>query len=171
MICIFLVLYFIGLMITEKRSWRSVWQFGVYSLLAGGMTGILLVPEACAILATEFGDPNFPTTLKSYFPVFDMLARHCMCVTTERGLEHWPNIYCGAAVFILLPMYMLNDNISIRRRFVKLALAGFMLLSFGTNVLDFAWHGMNYPDSLPARQSFLYIFLILVMCYEAFERQ
>lgn len=44
-----------------------------------------------------------------------------------------------------------------------------MLLSFGTNVLDFLWHGLNYPDSLPARQSFLYIFLILVMCYDAFR--
>lgn len=170
MICIFLVLYFVGLLVTEKRNWRSVWQFGIYSLLAAGMAGILLVPEVCAILATDFGNPNFPTELKSYFSVFDMLARHCMCVTTERGLEHWPNIYCGAAVFILLPMYALNDNIPIRKRFVKLVLAGFMLLSFGTNVLDFMWHGMNYPDSLPARQSFIYIFLILVMCYEAFGR-
>ena len=66
-------------------------------------------------------------------------------------------------------MYALNDKISIRKRFAKLALTGFILLSFGTNMLDFVWHGLNYPDSLPARQSFLYIFLILVMCYEAYE--
>lgn len=44
-----------------------------------------------------------------------------------------------------------------------------MLLSFSTNILDFIWHGMNYPDSLPARQSFLYIFLVLVMCFEAYR--
>lgn len=170
MICIFLVLYFGVLLLTERRSLRIIGNFALYSLLAGGMAAILLVPAVCAILRTDFGDMNFPDTLKSYFSVLDMLARHCMCVTTERGLEHWPNIYCGVAVFMLLPMYALNQNIPIRRRFGFLALAGFLLLSFSTNVLDFMWHGMNYPDSLPARQSFIYILLVLVMCYEAYER-
>lgn len=169
MICIFLVLYFVGLLVTEKRNWRMVFRFVLYSLLAGGMAAVLLVPEACAILETEFGDPDFPKKLESYFSVFDMMSRHCLAVTTERGLEHWPNIYCGVAVFLLLPIYVLNQKISIRKRFVNMALAGILLISFSTNMLDFVWHGMNYPDSLPARQSFLYIFLVLVMCFEAYQ--
>lgn len=170
MICIFLVLYFGGLLITEKQSLRAVGNFVLYSLLAGGLSAVLLIPEVCAILETDFGNPDFPDQLKSYFPVLDMLARHCMCVTTERGLEHWPNIYCGVAVFLLLPLYVLNQKISIRKKFVNLALAGALLLGFSTNMLDFVWHGLNYPDSLPARQSFLYIFLLLVMCFEAYRR-
>ena len=181
MICIFLVLYFGMLFITEyhtmtegkSRKARIVFgrigRFAFASLLAGGLAAVLLIPEVCAILRTDFGSSDFPGTLESYFSVFDMLARHCMCVTTERGLEHWPNIYCGVAVFLLVPMYALNEKISVRKRFCNLALAGFLLLSFATNVLDFLWHGLNYPDSLPARQSFLYIFLILVMCYDAFR--
>ena len=68
------------------------------------LAAVLLIPEVCAILRTDFGNSDFPGTLESYFSVFDMLARHCLCVTTERGLEHWPNIYCGVAVFILVPM-------------------------------------------------------------------
>ena len=133
------------------------------------MAAILLIPEVCAILATDFGDISFPKNLESYFSVLDMLARHCMCVSTHRGLEHWPNIYCGVAVFLLLPMYALNEKISARKRFGNLALAGILLLGFSTNMLDFIWHGLNYPDSLPARQAFIYIFLILVMCYEAYR--
>ena len=170
MICIFLVMYFGVLLITEKRSLRIVRDFAIYSLLAGGMAGILLLPEVCAILTTDFGDVSFPEVLESYFPVLDMLARHCMCITTERGLEHWPNIYCGVGVLLLLPLYALNPRIAIRKRFCNLALVGGLLLAFSTNMLDFIWHGFNYPDSLPARQSFLYIFLVLVMCYEAFRR-
>ena len=181
MICIFLVLYFGMLLITEyhtmtegqsqkvKTVFGRIGRFAFASLLAGGLAAVLLIPEVCAILRTDFGNSDFPGTLESYFSVFDMLARHCLCVTTERGLEHWPNIYCGVAVFLLVPMYALNEKISVRKRFCNLALAGFLLLSFGTNVLDFLWHGLNYPDSLPARQSFLYIFLILVMCYDAFR--
>jgi len=169
MICMFLVLYFVVLFVTEKRSIRIVGNFALYSLLAGGMAAVLLIPEVCAIIVTDFGDMDFPEKLESYFSVLDILARHCMCVTTHKGLDHWPNIYSGVAVFLLLPMYVLNQSISIRKRFANMALAGFLLLAFSTNMLDFIWHGMNYPDSLPARQSFIYIFLILVMCYEAYR--
>lgn len=169
MICIFLALYFAALLVMEKRiRLRSVGRFALFSLLAGGMAAILLIPEVCAIIRTDFGDMDFPEKVESYFPILDVLARHCVCVFTERGLDHWPNIYCGSAVVMLVPMYLMNKKISIREKFCKMALAGFLLLSFSTNVLDFIWHGLNYPDSLPARQSFIYIFLVLTMCYEAY---
>ncbi len=170
MICIFLVLYFAVLLITEKgKRLRSALNFGLYSLLAGGMAAVLLIPSVCAILQTDFGDAAFPKKIESYFSVLDMLARHCVCVYTERGLDHWPNIYCGSAVLMLIPMYLMNKKISIREKFCRLGLAGFLLISFSTNILNFIWHGLNYPDSLPARQSFLYIFLVLTMCYDAYH--
>ena len=175
MICIFLVLYFILLLALEKDWVHNIWKkgipgyFALYSLLAGGMAAVLLIPEVCAILRTDFGDMDFPEKIESYFSILDMLARHCMCVYTERGLDHWPNIYCGSAVLLMVPLYLMNRRISIREKFCRMALAGFLLISFSTNVLDFIWHGLNYPDSLPARQSFLYIFLVLTMCYEAFR--
>ncbi|MCM1193394.1 MAG: YfhO family protein [Acetatifactor muris] len=171
MICIFLVLYFAVLLVTERKNrLGSVGRFALFSLLAGGMAAVLLIPEVCAILQTDFGETVFPEKVESYFSVLDMLARHCVCVYTERGLDHWPNIYCGSAVLMLIPMYLMNRRISIREKFCRLALAGFMLLSFSTNILNFIWHGLNYPDSLPARQSFLYVFLVLTMCYEAYHR-
>lgn len=168
MICIFLVLYFGVLIFTNEKFFKPIRQFIVYSLLAGGLAAVLLVPEVCAILATDFGAMDFPKEIESYFSILDELARHQICVTTERGLEHWPNIYCGVAVFLLIPLFATNEKIPVKRRFVMLALAGVMLISFSTNILDFIWHGLNYPDSLPGRQSFIYIFLILVMCFEAF---
>ncbi len=170
MICIFLVLYFLVLLFLEKCSFRIIRNFILYSLLAGGMAAALLVPEVLAILETDFGDMDFPKKLESYFSVLDMLARHCMCVSCERGLDHWPNIYCGAAVMMLIPMYVINGKIPARKRFGYLALAGIFLLGFATNMLDFIWHGLNYPDSLPARQSFIYIFIVLIMCYAAFQK-
>ena len=97
-----------------------------------------------------------------------MLARHCFNVTVETGLDHWPNIYCGVAAFLLLPLYIMQKKIPIREKAPKLILLAFILISYSTNVLNFIWHGLNYPDSLPARQSFLYIFLLLAMCFEAF---
>ena len=169
MVCIFLVLYFVTLVITSERFMKPILQFTIYSLLAGGIAAALLIPEVCSVLATDFGSNDFPKEVTSYFSILDELARHQLSVTTERGLEHWPNIYCGVAVFLLVPLFALDEKISAKRRFVMLILTGVMLISFSTNVLDFIWHGLNYPNSLPARQSFIYIFLILVMCFETFQ--
>lgn len=166
MICIFLVLYFFVLFFTEKPGLKGMIRFGAASLLAGGLAAIFLVPAVCALLATDFGDMDFPKKWQSYFSILDVLARHCMGISTERGLDHWPNIYCGSMVFFLVPLYALNEGIPAKRRFGSLALAGIFLISFATNGLDFIWHGLNYPDSLPGRQSFIYILLLLVMCYE-----
>lgn len=168
MVCIFLVLYFLALLLSEKCSLKILGNFTFFSLLAGGMAAGLLVPEVCALWATDFGHSSFPAEVKTYFSVLEELARHCFCVSAERGLDHWPNVYCGVAVFLLVPLYAVNPGIPMRKRFAHLALAGVMLISFGINVLDFLWHGFNYPDSLPGRQTFLYIFLILTMCYECF---
>lgn len=188
MICIFLVLYFFFLLFAKNpetddtskpitfpllckvKSFygKAVIRFGLYSLLAGGMSAILLLPELAALKFTEFTAFNFPKEMKTYFSVIDMLARHCFNVEIETGLDHWPNIYCGVAVFLLLPLYVMQKKIPIRQKAAKLILLAFILISFSINVLNFIWHGFNYPDSLPARQSFLYIFLMLTMCFEAF---
>ncbi len=188
MLCLFLVLYFIVLLIERDRSTpdestslafpffcriqnfyiKALIRFGVYSLLAGGIAAVLLFPEIMALRFTEFSDINFPSKVRTYFSVFDMLARHSFDVTVETGLDHWPNIYCGVAVFLLLPLYIIQKNIPLREKTPKLILLAFMLISFSTNVLNFIWHGLNYPDSLPARQSFLYIFLLLTLCCETF---
>ena len=108
MICIFLILYFAVLLVQNERFVEPIIQFGVFSLLAGGLAAVLLVPEVCAIIVTDFGAMEFPKKVESYFSILDELARHQLSVTTERGLEHWPNIYCGVAVFLLLPMYVLD---------------------------------------------------------------
>ncbi|MCK9350692.1 MAG: YfhO family protein, partial [Clostridiales bacterium] len=33
--------------------------------------------------------------------------------------------------------------------------------SFNLNILDYLWHGFHFPNQLPARQSFLFIFVLL----------
>lgn len=168
MICMFLILYFFILLISAADKLKAFIRFAVYSLLAGGMAAVLLIPELEMLLLTEFTNSSFPSTMTAYFPTLDVLARHTMNVGVEIGLEHWPNIYCGVAVFFFLPLYIMSKKIPAKEKFAKVLLLVFFLTSFSYNILDFIWHGFNYPDSLPSRQSFLYIFLLLTLCFEAF---
>lgn len=131
---------------------------------------MLLIPEIAALHATEFSEFNFPEKINWYFSFFDVIARHATGVSRETGLDHWPNIFCSSAVFFLIPLYIVNRKIPLKEKLGRLILCAFFIVSFSVNTLNFIWHGFNYPDSLPARQSFLYILLVLLMCYEAFSK-
>lgn len=180
MVCLFLCLYALVLVpeLYGEDGWKAffkrlggaVGRFAFYSLLAAGMASVILIPEAAALTATEFSDVNFPKKVTWYFSFFDVIARHAAGVQRETGLDHWPNIFCSSAVFFLIPLYAANRNIRLKEKVGKLLLCAFFIISFSVNNLNFIWHGLNYPDSLPARQSFLYILLVLTMCFEAVYR-
>ena len=173
MTCLFLVLYFLALLILEgkkkiKDLAANVGLFTVYSLAAGGLAAVVLIPEIYALQMTASGDFNFPQTITSYFPIFDMLARHIGNVNVEIGLEHWPNIYCGVAVLMFFLMYLACRRIPAREKAVYCGLLLIFFASFSVNALNFIWHGFHYPNSLPCRQSFIYIFLMLTICYRVY---
>lgn len=180
MVCIFLCLYFLVLVpnLFGSDGWKAfsarllgaIGRFALFSLLAGGLAAVLLIPEIAALHATEFSEFNFPEKINWYFSFFDVIARHATGVSRETGLDHWPNIFCSSAVFFLIPLYIVNRKIPLKEKLGRLVLCTFFIVSFSVNTLNFIWHGFNYPDSLPARQSFLYILLVLLMCYEAFSK-
>ena len=174
MICMFMVIYFAVLMVLDWENFKDGWGkciglFAGCSLLAGGLAAVVLLPEISALQSTASGEMSFPQTVESYFSIVDMLARHIGNVQVEIGLEHWPNIYCGTAVLMLFLLYLVCRNISLREKAVYCSLLLFFLASFSVNVLNFIWHGFHYPNSLPARQSFIYIALMLTVCFQAYR--
>ncbi len=173
MTCIFMVLYFIALLVLdEEMHWEKFigrgFQFAVYSLLAGGLAAVVLLPEIFALQMTASGDVSFPKTFSQYFPIFDMIARHIGNVETEIGLDHWPNVYCGVAVLMFFILYLLCKRIPAKEKAVYCVMLLFFFASFSFNILNFIWHGFHYPNSLPCRQSYIYIFLVLFACYRAY---
>lgn len=173
MTCIFMVIYVVAQMILNppKRFLEfagTSLRFAGYSLLAGGLSAVVLLPEIYALQTTASGDFDFPKTVSSYFSIFDMIARHISNVGTEIGLDHWPNIYCGVAVLMFFLLYLGSRKIAMREKVVYCSLLLLFYASFSVNVLNFIWHGFHYPNSLPCRQSFIYIALMLFMCYHAY---
>lgn len=171
MICIFLVLYFVVLLIQHAKGFihiiKSAARFAFYSVVAGGMAAFLLVPEIMALMSTSFSKIDFPNSIEFYMNIFTILTRQLVAVQTETGLGHQSNSYCGIVILILIPVYLMCGKIRLRERISMAALTAFIVLSYNMNILNFIWHGFNYPDSLPARQSFLHVMLMLTMSYEA----
>lgn len=172
MLCVFLAVYVLYLLWESVSGIRErvkafLW-FSVYSVLAGGTGAVLILPEIMILQYSGSAGISFPDHVEWYFDWISMLARHSIDVEVYTGREHWPNLYCGAAVFLFLVLYLCNRRISIKKKAGCTALVIFFWLSFSNNILDFIWHGMHFPDSLPGRQSYLYIFLLLTMAYEVY---
>lgn len=144
-------------------------QFAGFSLLSVGLSAILLLPTFFQLKSTSAAGDIFPKTLTNYFDLFDYITRHFTAVSPTIR-EGAPNLYCGIVVLILLPIYFLSKSIPLKEKLWNLALLLVLTLSFNINILNFIWNGFHYPNQLPYRFSFVYIFLVLTMSYEAFKK-
>ena len=173
MICIFSVLYFAVILFTSKCQKNlkyfagRIWLFAKYSLIAGGIGAATIFPALYALSYTASGEMSFPELWTNYFSILDMLSRSIMNVPVSIFNAHEPNLYCTMAVFMLIPLYCLCDKVNRSEKIGKLIIIGILLFSFNTNIPNYIWHGFHFPNSLPARESFIYIFLLVVMGYEA----
>lgn len=176
MICFFLVLYFAALNVLDlpdspREFLKRCLRFAAASLAAGAVAAIMILPALSALRSSASASSSFPKDVHAYFSVVEMLARMQPCVQTEQVLEHWPNIYSGTFVFLLFPLYLMARRIRVREKAVYVCLALIMLASFSINGLDYIWHGFHTPNSLPCRQSFCFVFLVLFMAYRAYQRK
>ena len=170
MICIFLVLYFFILFIQKRhKSFRMFirkgFQFAGYSLLAGGLAAVMLLPEMYTLMATHSAESSFPEKIKFYKSFLDILGQH-LAFTEPTSLSGLPNLYCGVFVLLCIVLYLFRKKTPWIYKITRLLLLVFLIFSCNVNVLDFIWHGFHYPNSLPNRFTFIYIFLLLTMAYE-----
>lgn len=166
MICLFLVFYFILLFFEQKEGrLKATGRFALYSLLAGGTGAVLIIPEAM-ILGSSGSGMEFPEKMEWYFNIVEEISRVCTMAETHLGRNHWPNIYAGAFVLVLAGLYLLNYKISWKKKLPRIGMLLFFLVSFSNSYLEFFWHGFDFPDSLPARQSFLFIFVLLCVGFD-----
>ncbi len=173
MVCLGVAVYCFFLLGTERRMLKDFAEkfakFMGYTFLAILFASIYLVPYFMHFDMTGSSTSTFTWKWTSYFSVFDMMSRQLMNVQPHTGLEHWPNIYCGMAIFIMIPFYYMNRKITLREKIGYTLVLIFFYFSFSTRAMDYIWHGFHIPNSLPCRQSFIYIFILLTMGYRGFS--
>lgn len=147
---------------------KKTGMFAGYSLLSAGLSAILLLPTYFDLQTTSAANNIFPKTLTHYFDMFDFVTRH-FTFATPSIREGMPNLYSGIVVLILLPVYFFSKSIRMKEKFLHLSLLLVLILSFNMDILNLIWHGMHFPNQIPYRFSFVYIFLVLSMCYKAFD--
>ncbi len=152
---------------------RSGFTFAFASLAAAGLVAVSLIPTFMILRNCSATSGTFPQNYESYYSIFDFLANHLASVNPtirSSGEDVLPNVYCGIATVILVPLYLFTRSVPLKEKVAHVALLGVMYFSFNINVLNYIWHGFHYPNDLPYRWSFMYSFILLMIAYKAFTR-
>ena len=170
-LCIFVALWFIATAIAKKWGSFRVFvkiaaRFATASLCAGLLCAFMLIPLLLHMENWISSSIGFAESGEWYHSLSEIADSFSYGV--ESSMSFGPaNVYCGSAMLFLGLVFALNAGIPLRRRLAVTLLAAVLFVSFEWNLLDFIWHGLHFPNQLPGRQSFLFIFVILTMGYEA----
>ncbi len=172
MICIFMVLWFFvynhgGI----KKFFIDGINFAIYSLASGGMAAFLLIPAYKGIMSTASADASLPKWTW-YGNIFDQLKQQFFWSNslTNQTFDGGVNLYCGVLAIFTAFLYLVSDDIKLWEKLKRVLLLVFLAMSFNNELLNFIWHGFHNQYGIPNRFSFLFIFVLLLMAYDALRK-
>lgn len=157
---------------TNNRLIYSGLMFAGASVFAALLCAVALIPVYLILQNSAATSDSFPKSIDLYQDLLNIVTSHLAAVETtirSSGEDVLPNIYCGVLGIILLPLYVINKKISVKEKAVYILLLLFFIMSFNVNVANFIWHAFHYPNDLPFRFSFMYIFVFLIVAFRALE--
>lgn len=179
MICIYACVYFIFYLLAKNtftlktwkiditRFFKKCFMFGVSSLIAGLLTAGLLLPMAESMSSISATGGSVPTTQYYSFEIIDYLKSHFTGVDTTVFASDAitsPNISCGILSVALLLAFLLNLDISYKKKICYILILSFFIIAFFYAPLDYILHAFHVPNDLPYRYSFLYSFILVTIC-------
>lgn len=140
----------------------------VYAALAGLLAAFALLPTYFALKTCSATSGSFPEEFETYFSYFDFLSNHfgdLEPTIRSSGETVLPNVFCGVGTVILSVLYFYVKSVPIREKVASIALLGLLVVSFNFNYLNYIWHGFHFPNDLPYRESFVYVFFLLTIAF------
>ena len=174
MLCIYTAIYFfIYSYMGNANPYRekahmakSFLRILFFSILAVAIAGVVLLT---AYYSLTFGKTTFSSTnwdFKLRFELLDMFVKFLPCSYDTVRTEGLPFVYCGMITLLLVPIYFCSPRIKAREKILYGTLVAVFILSFAINPIDLLWHGMQAPNWLNYRYSFILCFILLVMAYK-----
>ena len=177
MICVFSVIYFIGLFIYRgnfkiKNILKKILMFALSSALAAGLVSFMLIPLAHSLSSISATGDTFPE-LSYSFKISDFIFNHFTGVNRTVFASDTlplPNVYPGMLTLVLILLIFMNKKINLKFKIMSLTIILFFFFSFNVTTLDFVWHAFHVPNDLPYRYSFIYVFVLITLGYYSILR-
>ncbi|MBR6557423.1 MAG: YfhO family protein [Clostridia bacterium] len=181
MVCIYVAIYFFYYMyahstdgianpMKEKNHFlRSFIRIALYSAVAVGIAAVIILSSYYSLTfgKTTFSNPNY--AVGQQYDFLDIITKLFPGSYDTVRPEGLPFIYCGVFALLMAPLYFLSKRFSVRERIATGVLLAVFVVSFNITVIDMFWHGMQRPNWLNCRYSFMFCFILLVVAFKAYE--
>ncbi|MCH4168863.1 MAG: YfhO family protein [Streptococcaceae bacterium] len=170
MICIFIGLYYLSLLGSDFKHYRStIFAFLKTSLLAGIASLIVLLPVFIDLRTVGESMTAINQFKTDDTGIFDLLYKNFIGAYDTTQYDALPMIYVGLIPFFLAIIYFFNQRFSLKQRLTSALLIAFIIASFYIQPLNLAWQGMHSPNMFLFRFSFLFSTLIVLLAGRSAE--
>ncbi len=151
-----------------KHFIKSLLRMGVFSAIAIGLAACIVLPTYYSLSfgKTDFSNPVYK--FESQFDFLDLVSRLFLNAYDTVRPEGLPIIYCGLLTVLLLPLFFLTKKVKLADKIGTGMLIGFFVFSFSIDIIDEVWHGMQEPNWLNYRYSFMLVFILVLAASKAF---
>lgn len=167
MICLFtilIMLWQLPLLANWRTRWQVIWRYALSSLLAAGISAILLLPTIYALLQSKGTYTETSVHWRFEYSPLKILAKLVPgAFNFDQMPSGQPNIYVGMLMMMGLILYFTNRHFDWTQRLMALIISSFLVLSFCFEPLDLLWHAGQFPVWYPARFSFLFCFWVIML--------
>lgn len=180
MTCIFVALYFFYYYYANEEEvrnpegekdhlLRSLIRIALSALLMLAITAVMVWSSYTALTfgKTTFTDPGYG--FGQNFDFLDLVSKMYFGSYDTVRPEGWPFVYSGMLTFMLVPLYFFAKNVTTREKIATGIFITLMFVCFNATTLDIFWHGMQNPNWLNHRYSFMVCFMLIIMAHRAFE--
>lgn len=174
MLCIFCLIYFVyNILLSDfdrEQIIRVIKRFVIISLFTGLMCSFFLIP--CFFESRNyFRSLDLNSILSFNFNFFNIFSKSYIGSANFKDILNYSsfNLYCGVCVLFLVYLFLVNKNISKKKRKYTLFLILFMVLPCLIFPLNYVWHLFSSPNYFNYRYSFLLCFFFLNIAYESYN--
>lgn len=175
MTAIFTALYFFYYYLSKypiknfEKFFYAFYKWLIYTVIAAMIASVIIIPTYFSLQMgkTTFQNPSYAFDAKfDYIKLFTQMLPNSYDTVRPVGL---PFVYCGIICLVLLPVYFVSKNVKGREKIMSGVILSLMVFSFTATTVDLFWHGLQKPNWLNYRYSYMFIFLVVVFAYEAFR--
>lgn len=146
---------------------KKAFTMAFYAAIGLMLSAPVLLPSFFLLTQGKFGDDTISswTAVKPY----NILTLPVSFFEGGMVFEYTPHFVGSVVCIFLLAAYLLNRKIDRKEKIITTLFFAFMAAGFMFRILGYVWHGFSAPQGFHNRQTYVYAFLMLVICRKSVD--
>lgn len=174
MASVFILLYFVFYVFAVqgmgiKQVVSKVLEMAYCVAVSLMLASPVLIPAFIQLVKGKFNDlAGFDRGITD--GVYNILMSVVSCFDGTYMIDNIPQFAFSSLAVLLIIALVANSSISVKYRSSAVRFMAFMGAGLYFSGLYYMWHGFSWPEGFPFRNTFVYAFLLVLLCRYSFEK-